>query len=138
MAAGISRASERQNFRFPMSKLTDIENTVAAEHKNVRNGPTTLISVNVDNTITSNNTKVWVKIYDIVDDTLIADGSATPVIIFPVETVSTNPVAGTLLCEIGDGLRFDEGISIMASKEDGDELAAVPASQVDAIFTTKR
>ncbi len=137
MAVAITPAPVRQNFRFPMTKLTTIDNTVAAKNKNFRNGPATLTAVFGDNTITASNTKVWLKIYDIVDDTLVA-GTSTPVIVFPIETVSTNPVAGTITLTIGDGLRFENGISVMASKEDGDEMAAAPDSAVDGIFTTKR
>ena len=136
MATAAQQASVRQQFPFVTTKLTDIENTVTAAQKNIRNGPAVLTDIYVDNTIAA-NAEAWVKVYDIVDGTLVA-GTSNPMIGFPVKAVGTNPVAGIQNVKIGRGLRFVNGISVLASKEDGDEMAAPPTEAVDAVFVTER
>ena len=136
MAVAITPAPVRQNFRFPPTKLTTVDNTVTALTRNVRNGPATLTDVYVDNTRTS-ATKSFVKLYNIAGSTLVA-GTSLPVIVFPVPAVGTNPAAGFQRLRIGRGLRFSEGISILASKEDGNEMAAAPTSQLDVTLITEK
>lgn len=121
------------------SALTTISNTVVAAQKNIRNGPTTLQSVMADNTVTASNTKVWLKLYDLIDNTFVA-GTSRPDIGFPVRAVSTNPVAGVeevVITGDDDGFRFVNGLSVLASKENGDTMANPPGSALDARFVTK-
>ena len=136
MATAAVTASVKQNFPFVATQLTDIEHTVTAPQKNIRNGPAALLAIWVGNTVTASG-KSYVKVYDVVDDTFVA-GSSAPMIGFPVRAVGTNPVAGILNIEIRGSLRFINGISVLASQEDGDEMTAAPAQSVDAIFITDK
>ena len=135
MAVAVTTPPLRSSFKFDVTKLVDIENTVAAASKNLRGGKARLYSIHVDNTVTGGS-KCWIKIYDISDDNLVA-GTSRPIMGFPVPAAGTNPATGLVECEIIDGLEFDNGISVLASLENGNTMTNPPDGQLDGRFVTE-
>jgi hypothetical protein len=112
-----------------LRKLTEVTNTVSAAHKNVLDGPGTLKSIQLDNTVTASS-KNYLKVYDIISDALVA-GTSAPHLILPVRVVGTNPVAGIETADFPKGLSFANGVSVLASKENGDTMTAAPDQAMD-------
>ncbi len=96
---------------------SDVENTI---EEDVRLGPTTLLHLQADNTITG-ATKSWLKMFDA---NVVTPGTTKPFMILPVPAVGTNPATGLL--ELWTNLPFNVGLSYFASKEDGNTATAAP------------
>jgi hypothetical protein len=114
-------------FDYAITKTTTVAHAVSNPTRNVRGGPATFYSGVIDNTGTGTPTAVWLKLYDIIDETFVA-GTAKPCAIIPVAASVELGVACT------GGFDFDNGISYLASKENGDTMTAAPDTQVDFRF----
>lgn len=102
-----------------------VETTVTkTAQEDVRLGPTTLMHLQADNTVTA-STKSYLKLFDSLD---VTPGTDKPDLILPVPAVGTNPATG--LMEMFTNLAFDLGLSYFASKEDGNEAVADPAENL--------
>lgn len=88
--------------------------------EDVRHGPTTLLHLQADNTVTASS-KNYVKIFDA---KTVTPGTDYPDIILPVPVVGTNPATGLL--EMLTNLVFTAGLSYFASKENGNTATAAP------------
>ena len=111
------------------------DHTVDPANKNVRSGPATLYGVVFDNTVTASGAE-WLKMYNVVDDTLVA-GTSKPVLIIPAIAIATNPVsAGMPVVFIPGGVGFSEGISLLVSGEAGDAVSSVPAQATNVFLVT--
>lgn len=118
---------------YSISVLTDNDttqefHTMQSWNRNVRSGPMTLFSVDVDNTITG-ATKTYVQIYDNVLNSLVP-GTTAPQIIFPVPAVGTNPNTGRIDLSVPDGLPFVNGMSVSAATEAGDVSTTPPVEKM--------
>lgn len=132
---------------YNLTRMKHATNSPAFENKNVRGGPCKLFMLQADNmkNTTVTNTEVFAKLYDIIDDSLLGDGTSAPVFVTPVEQVvvpTTAPLRGagytSWICP--EGFEFYEGISAMASQEDGDTLTTAPATnaELDLYFVTDK
>lgn len=126
-----------EGFKTGITKIADIDETVTAGAKNVRKGPTTMKTMLIDNMKTS-SAKNWVKLFDVVDATLVS-GTSKPVVVipYPAFTDQSDESHGLLTLSCPGGLPFRNGISVMSSNEDGDELTTGPSQLVDAYFTNE-
>ncbi len=105
----------------PLENDITVETTVGlTAEEDVRLGPTTLLHLQIDNTLSA-GVKSWVKLFDSLS---VTPGTDKPDIILPVPAVGTNPATGLL--EMFTNLRFSKGLSYFASKEDGNEATAAP------------
>ncbi len=114
-------------------------NTAANATRNITAGPTTLFTVLADNQkAAASNTKVWVKLYDDISDGW-TPGTTQASLGFPLTAYTSaddDQFTGTYqLMHTSTGLRFENGISVAASKEAGDLATAAPATDVGVQFT---
>lgn len=85
--------------------------------KNIRNGSTTLYSLNLIET--GNVDDDWLKVFDDNGDGFVA-GTTEPDLIFPVIKNTTVDV------DIPGGLKFDEGLTWFGAEEDGKGATTAP------------
>ena len=100
---------------------TTVVNTA---EEDVRLGPTTLLHLQADNTVTA-STKSWLKLFD---SNVVVPGTDKPDIILPVPAYVDQGATGLL--EMMTNLVFSTGLSYFASKEDGNEAVAAPAENL--------
>lgn len=116
-----------KGFSRSIIQETDLENT---GKKHVRGAPCELDYFKLESGGGEAN---WVKFYDSDGDDWAGDGSDLPIMIIPVadgDEVSCRIIGGA-------GLSFSKGITMAASKEDGNDLVAAPtASMVVRLITT--
>lgn len=105
----------------------DVENTA---EEDVRHGPTTLLHLQADNSLTG-SAKSWVKLFD---GNVITPGTTKPDVILPVPLVGTNPAVG--LTEMWTNLAFAVGLSYFASKENGNTATAAPDTNLSLRLIT--
>jgi hypothetical protein len=107
--------------------------------KNIRGGPTTLYGLFLDNTETG-GAKCWIKLFDN-DGSDIDEGTTLPEIIIPCAAYSAAGadahVGGIMDCLIPSGLAFTEGITMFASKEDGNDATADPDGDLEVRLVTQ-
>lgn len=122
-------------------EVTDVENTVDRSSKDLRNGPATVYSLELDNSFVNDGTagtKNWIKLYDDISTALVA-GTSPPVFIIPVAlSLTGDGVAevGFELMECPDGMPFENGISILASQQGGDDMSLKPGAAMDVRMLT--
>jgi len=140
MATGTT-ASSRPTSSLVQTGITELSNAASAAARNVTRGPTTLFTITADNQKTeTSNTKVWVKLYDIISNTW-TPGTDKAALGFPVEAyVSSadpdNQGAGTYqVMHSRSGVQFEKGISIAGTKEAGDLATAAPGAAFAAELT---
>lgn len=112
-------------------------NAVATATKNIRGGPATVRTLEVDNSATG-TAKAYVKLYNIIDSSLVA-GTSKPCIMFPVPAKGeggTGAELGLITCEVLEGAYFDEGISVLASGDDGDAMTTALSATLTMWLTT--
>ena len=102
--------------------------------RNVSNGPTTLYGVLVDNQqAAASNTQVWVKLYDDISNSWVP-GTTKALMGFPIEawtSADDSQESGTYQVMVSkNGVAFENGISLMVSKEAGDTATADAATEV--------
>ena len=100
-----------------ISKETDQELTLTAD---IRNGPVTLLGINLAN---SANTVVSCKVFNSTGEGY-TQATTQPELIIPVELTAGDPKLVNV--SILGGLKFANGISISASKEDGNDHSTAP------------
>ena len=88
--------------------------------EDVRIGPTTLLHLQADNTVTA-STKSYLKLFDA---NVVLPGTDRPDMILPIPAVGTSPATGLL--ELLTNLPFTVGLSYFASKDNGKEATADP------------
>lgn len=109
--------------------------TVSNTLRNVFDGPVTLKGVVVDNTdfTATPATKVYVKLYDVIDNSWVS-GTSTPALIIPVAIATANAAdqlaSGYTILLIDPGVKFRKGLSILVAKEPGDTNTNAPANDV--------
>lgn len=108
------------------TQLADIENVATNANRNIAEGPADLMAIEVDNLI-SGASKDWIKLYDDAT-TAWTPGTTKPIMIIPVEIYAAAASRGTgfLVAYCLEGYPFEEGISAIASKENGDTATAAP------------
>ena len=108
------------------SQLADLENAATNANRNIAEGPTDLMAIEVDNLI-AGASKDWIKLYDDAT-TAWTPGTTKPIMVIPVETyaAAASRATGFLVAYCLEGYPFDEGISAIASKENGDTATAAP------------
>lgn len=114
-------------------KLTTVGIVVDKTSKDVLDGPATIKGIGINNTVTG-GAKEYVKLYDLITDALVA-GTSAPALIIPVPAAGTNPAAGVVELEIDEGVVFRNGVSVLASDEDGDEIASAPDQSTDVYLS---
>lgn len=117
-------------------QVTGLTNAVTNDVRNVNNGPTTMFGVTVDNTVGTGGSENWLKMYDVSDNAFVA-GTSKPICIFPTPLyVASDASIATVgfNCMVSSGMKFRIGCSYLASKEDGDEMAATPDKKMACYF----
>lgn len=131
MALGVTHSA--LSFDRVIVEMTEVTNAAELLNTDLRNGETKVFEVHLDNSIFTSGIKAWVKFYDTIDTTFTG-GTTQPIMILPVPIETSgdgNPVTGILAMFCEDGLEFEKGVSILASKEDGDTMTNPPDTQVD-------
>lgn len=112
--------------------------STAKAAKDLRNGPVTVFKLELNNTIFTSGDKVYVKLYDNISSGWTA-GVSPPVIVMPVPVETSgdgNPATGIAILLCPDGMKFENGLSILASKEPGDTITLAPATAVGVRMLT--
>ena len=122
------------------TQVTGVTNVKSAAARNVTKGPTTLYAIVADNQEDEDsNVQIFVKVYDITTEGWVP-ANDQGIIGFPMEQyVSTNDpnnqFASTyIVCIIPEGLPIENGISVAASKEAGDDVTTAPVTEIQVEF----
>lgn len=125
-----------------MTKIVDLGLTVGTNAvRDGRLGPATLYFVEGSASIDAGATKNYIKVYDDISDAFVP-GTTAPDLVIPVKLTASGGAAptsnsvGTQAMTISTGLKFDNGISMVACQEAGDTVTTVPGSDMDVYFTT--
>lgn len=133
-ASKVTTAKSRPLSRQFLTRITGVENVASDAARNVSDGPTDLLAVELDNLIVSGSAN-WLKLYD--DATSAwAPGTTKPVFIMPVKAYAAangGRATGFATVYCLEGYPFAEGVSTAASKENGDTATATP----DASFIAR-
>lgn len=122
------------------TQVKGVTNAASAAARNISKGPTTLYAIIADNQEDEDsNVQIHIKVYDITSNGW-APASDQGIIGFPVEAyVSTgdpnNQFASTYIpVIIPEGLPIENGISVAASKEPGDDVSTAPVTEIQVEF----
>jgi hypothetical protein len=119
--------------------LSEQSSLTKTPDKNVRGGATSLFAAMLDNTQTD-GTKAYAKFYDNDGSDLVV-GTTKPDIILPIPAYvapgAATEVKGVVMMIAPDGLPFSNGLTMLASKEDGNEVTDSPAGGVIARLVTQ-
>lgn len=135
-ATKVTTAKSRPLSRQFLTIITGVENVASAAARNVSEGPTDLLGVELDNLVASGSAN-WLKLYD--DATSAwTPGTTKPVFIMPVKAYAAagaERATGFATAYCFEGYSFNEGISTAASKENGDTATAAPDASFIARLT---
>lgn len=114
---------------FAVTVLNEIDTTVDAYSRNLRDGPTTLFTAAITN---DDATEIdHVKLYNNITSALVS-GTTAPDIILPVPADAT----GTLIMQCHEGVPFSNGISVLCAKEAGNLNTNDPTGTPDGYIIT--
>ena len=138
MAAALTASPSTGEFDFNWTQITDVEITVGDATRNVRGAATTLHHIAADNGQTS-GANAWVKLYDDVSNALVA-GTTAPDFVFPVQAGVVSSTSAFSKGRFGlvcvEGAPFVNGLSVLASTEDGNAMVSAPTKPVDVVVIT--